>query len=98
MSTEERKHKMIQRIPDRYFEVAGTVFGLFACLSIASQVWAEWSTDKPSTLSPVFTIGFLVVFGFWTVYGVRFRRAAMWITNGVAMFTQALLLIVISIK
>ena len=89
---------MLRKIPDRYFEAAGTVFGLVACLSIASQVWAEWSTDKPSTLSITYALGFLVIFAFWTLYGVRFRRAALWITNGIAVATQTLLLIVISLK
>jgi len=89
---------MIKRIPDRYFEAAGTVFGLVACLSIASQVWAEWSTDRPSTVSTAYAVGFLAIFAFWTLYGVRFGRAALWITNGIAVATQTLLLIVISIK
>jgi len=89
---------MLRNIPDRYFEAAGTIFGLLASLSIASQVWAEWSTDKPSTLSITYALGFLVIFAFWTLYGVRFRRAALWITNGIAVATQTLLLIVISLK
>ncbi len=89
---------ILQRIPDRYFEVAGMIFGLLACLSIALQVHAECSTDTPSTMSKSYVIGFLVIFAFWAFYGVRFRRAALWITNGIAVLMQTILLIVISFK
>ena len=89
---------MLRKIPDRYFEAAGTVCGLVACAVIAMQVRAEYSTAVPSTMSTTYVVGFLAIFAFWTLYGVRFRRAALWITNGIAVATQTLLLIVISLK
>ncbi len=89
---------MLNRIPETFFEAAGTVCGLTACASIAVQVHAESISDAPSTLSPFYTTGFLVIFFFWTLYGMRFRRPALWVTNGVASIMQTLLLIVIHIK
>jgi hypothetical protein len=89
---------MLSKIPEKYFEMAGTVFGLVACISIATQVYAEYSTDTPSTLSILYASGFLVIFLFWAVYGFRFKRPALWLTNGIAVLVQTLLIIVISMK
>jgi uncharacterized membrane protein len=89
---------MLQRIPEKYFEMAGLVIGLLAPLSIASQIYAEFATDSPSTLSLVYVLNFLVVFTFWTSYGWRFKRTAVWTTNGLAASMQVVLLVVISIK
>ena len=89
---------MLERIPGKYFEAIGTLIGFLASLSIAAQVYAEHSTVEPSTVSIVYVSGFLVIFAFWTLYGLRFKRAALWITNGVAVFMQMLLLIVILLK
>jgi len=89
---------ILKRIPDKYFEVAGTGFGLLASLSIASQIYAEYSTEKPSTVSVVYVSGFLVIFAFWTLYGLRFKRAALWVTNGIALLMQLLLLLLILAK
>ena len=86
---------MLKQIPDKYFEISGTGFGLLACASIAMQVVAEFRSDAPSTISIGYALGFLAVFLFWTLYGIRFRRAALWITNGVAVVMQLLLLIAI---
>lgn len=89
---------MLQRIPEKYFEVAGTGFGLFASLSIAFQIFAEYSSPNASTLSIGYVVGFLLIFGFWILYGLRFRRAALWVTNGIALIMQTLLLLVIPAK
>jgi uncharacterized protein with PQ loop repeat len=88
---------MLNRIPDKYFEMAGTFFGLLASVSIASQIYAEYSSDATSTISPLYAAGFLIIFVFWTFYGIRFKRPALWITNGIAVITQALLLITITL-
>ncbi|MBT3192707.1 MAG: hypothetical protein HN341_09155 [Verrucomicrobia bacterium] len=89
---------MINRIPETFFEAAGTVCGLTSSAIIATQVYAEYTSDSPSTLSPIYSTGFLVIFIFWTLYGVRFRRVALWLTNGIAVVMQTLLLITISIE
>ncbi len=89
---------MLNRIPEKYYEIAGTGFGLLASVSIATQIYAEYSTDTPSTVSALYLSGFLVIFMFWTIYGLRFKRAALWLTNGIAVVMQALLLLVILLK
>ncbi len=89
---------MLNRIPDKYFEAMGTVVGFLASLSIAAQVYAEYSSETPSTVSKVYVLGFLAIFVFWTFYGLRFKRPALWITNGIAVLAQMLLLIVILCK
>ncbi len=86
---------MLGRIPDKYFETMGTAVGFLASLSIAAQVYAEYSSDTPSTVSKAYALGFLAIFVFWTIYGLRFKRPALWITNAIAVLTQMLLLIVI---
>jgi uncharacterized protein with PQ loop repeat len=85
----------MNKIPEKYFEMAGTFFGLVACMSIATQVYAEITTDAPSTLSITYTGGFLIIFIFWSIYGLRFKRPALWVTNSIAVVIQILLLIAI---
>ncbi len=85
-------------ISDKSFEIAGTAFGLLGSAAIATQVHAEYSTDQPSTVSLVYVVGFLIIFTFWTLYGVRFKRIAIWLPNGIATLIQALLLAVILLK
>jgi len=89
---------ILRAVPQKYFEIAGTVVGFVASASIASQVYAECTTDRPSTVSTLYAVGFLAIFLFWTLYGLRFGRAALWITNGVAVLMQAVLLFVILLK
>ena len=89
---------MLDKISEKHFEMAGTAFGLLACVSIATQVYAEFSTKTPSTVSFAYALGFLVIFVFWTTYGIRFKRSALWLTNGIAVVMQALLLVAILVK
>jgi uncharacterized protein with PQ loop repeat len=89
---------ILQRIPDKYFEAMGTLIGFLASLGIATQIYAERISERTSTVSPVYVMSFLVIFMFWTIYGLRFRRPALWITNGLAVLVQALLLLVILMK
>jgi uncharacterized protein with PQ loop repeat len=89
---------MLSRIPDKYFEITGLLVGLLASLSIAAQIYTECATEKPSTLSIIYVLNFLIVFTFWALYGWRFKRIAVWTTNGLAALLQIVLLIVISIK
>ena len=89
---------MLERIPGKYFEAIGTLIGFLASLSIAAQIYAEHSSHAPSTISGIYASGFLAIFLFWTLYGLRFKRPALWITNGIAVLTQTLLLMVIGLK
>jgi len=85
----------LQKIPEHYFEMAGTAFGLLASVSIATQVYAEFTSVVPSSISLPYALGFLPIFVFWTLYGLRFKRVALWLTNGIAVGMQVLLLIAI---
>jgi len=89
---------ILEKIPDKYYEVMGTIIGLFASVSIGTQVFTEYSIDTPSTMSSFYAIGFLCIFMFWTIYGIRFQRVALWLTNGAAAFMQILLLVIIFLK
>ena len=89
---------ILAKIPDRYFEVAGTVVGLSASAFIGLQVVAELRNPDPSTLSPGYVAGFLLIFLFWAVYGFRFNRMALWLTNVIAVLLQAILLAIILLK
>ncbi|MDX9868185.1 MAG: hypothetical protein RBT78_09695 [Kiritimatiellia bacterium] len=82
----------LSKVPEHVFESIGVVFGIAALLLIAVQIHAEWVNPEPTTLSPVFVTGFMVNYLFWCLYGVRFRRFAMWFVNGVAMLLQLCLL------
>lgn len=89
---------MLHKIPEVFFEAAGTICGLVACASIAAQVATELVTKTPSTESTTYAVGFLIIFIFWTLYGLRFKRPALWITNGMAVMIQSMLLVVIVTK
>jgi len=89
---------ILSRIPDKHFEVAGTVFGFLASATIAVQVYAECSTKTPSTVSTLYAAGFLIIFLFWTIYGIKFDRVALWLTNGGAVCVQTILLVAILLK
>ena len=88
----------LSRIPAPYFESAGIFFGLFASATIILQIHAETQTDAPTTLSPIFLFGWLFIFCFWGLYGIRFKRIAMWLTNAIALVAQMVLLFVVMRK
>ncbi len=75
------------------WEVAGTLAGLSCCVFIVLQIISEWRATQPSSLSMGYLGGFLGVFAFWTLYGLRFKRTAIWLTNGIAVVLQVLLII-----
>ncbi|MBD3241876.1 MAG: hypothetical protein GF331_14905 [Chitinivibrionales bacterium] len=83
------------RVPDIAFELAGMVFGGSASVFIAEQIRAELGSSQPSTLSPLYVAGFLLIYLFWTAYGVRFRRSAVWVTNAAAASLQTVLLVMV---
>ena len=87
--------KLLERSVDRLgaaqWEKAGVAMGLLACASIASQLVHELSSPAPSSLSWPFLLGFALVYAFWCLYGLRFRRPAIWLSNGIAAVLQMLL-------
>ena len=90
--------RSVDRIPDAHWERVGLAMGLLACASIASQLVHELSSRAPSSLSWPFLLGFALVYAFWLLYGLRFRRVAIWLSNGVAVVLQLLLAAVAVLK
>jgi uncharacterized protein with PQ loop repeat len=88
----------LDRIEDAHWERVGLAMGLLACASIASQLVHELSSRAPSSLSWPFLFGFALVYAFWFLYGLRFRRVAIWLSNGIAAVLQVLLAAVAVLK
>ncbi|MEI7900573.1 MAG: hypothetical protein WCK89_09975 [bacterium] len=86
------------QIPERHFETAGVCIGVVGPVLITVQLHAEWVSKTPSSLSPGYLVGFLLIYFFWFLYGLRFRRIAVWLWNLVGVFLQALLLCVTLLK
>lgn len=81
-----------------FFETAGLIVGLGANLVIAIQVWKEYKSQQPSSLSYGYVIGWWFIFVFWFFYGVRFDAMAITISNGLATLIQTVLLLVVMKK
>ena len=69
----------MQRDSEAWWEHAGTLISGVAWVSVSAQFCVEWRSKGPSSLSPVNVFGFLLVFLFWTLYGLRFRRRAIFL-------------------
>ena len=82
-------------IPVSAFEAMGIVAGLSACFVVSVQVRKEYISKSPSSLSKVFLFGWLLIYMFWGLYGIRFEAVALWLTNGIAFILQILLCIVV---
>lgn len=89
---------VIDKIPERFFEWAGLSVGIIGPILILSQIRAELTNPVPSTLSPLYLTGFLIVYFFWFLYGVRFRRVAVWMGNLLGTILQVLLLVIVLLK
>ena len=85
---------MKRRVSDIVFETLGVFFGTSASIYIVFQIITEWNAEK-SSLSLPFLFGFLSIYLFWTVYGIKFKRIAMIITNGLVSILQILLIIAV---
>jgi len=89
---------LLERIPAPAFEAAGLAMVAVGLVAITAQLRHEWIVPGPSGLSLLHTGGFLATFLFWVVYGLRFRRPAVWAGNGAAVLLQATLLITVIAK
>jgi len=85
----------LEFVPVAAFEIMGIVAGLSACFVVSAQVWKEYKSDQPSSLSNIFLFGWLLIYMFWGLYGIRFEAVALWLTNGIALILQILLCIVV---
>ncbi len=80
-------------IPSNTFETIGTIVGFVACATIAVQLLKEYRCKQPSTLALIYVAGWLCIFFFWMLYGIRFRAVALWLPNCFATILQLLLLL-----
>ncbi len=88
----------LSKIPESTFEATGVCVGFVGPVLITLQLHAEWMNKSPSSLSPGYLAGFLLVYFFWFLYGLRFHRYAVWIGNLIGVILQICLLIVVLLK
>jgi uncharacterized protein with PQ loop repeat len=88
----------LRALSDRAWDNLGVLVGVLACASIGSQVFHEWRTTAPSSVSIWFVAGFLFVYLFWFLYGVRFGRRGIWLPNAVAAVLQVLFAVTVLAK
>jgi hypothetical protein len=92
---EKGKQMILSKISERLFEVAGVCIGFIGPVLISLQIRAEWQSQTPSSLSPAYLGGFLLVYFFWFLYGVRFNRVAVWFGNFLGVVLQTILLVLV---
>ena len=88
----------LRALSDTTWDNLGVLVGVLACGTIGYQVWHEWRTPVPSSVSVWFVLGFLFVYAFWFLYGVRFGRRGIWLPNAVAAVLQVLFAATILMK
>ncbi|MDA3923119.1 MAG: hypothetical protein PF904_00275 [Kiritimatiellae bacterium] len=82
----------LRDIPEKYFEWAGIGIGFVGPVIITLQIRAELASTTPSTLSFGYLSGYLVIFFFWFLYGLRFGRIAVWFGNALGIILQTILI------
>ncbi|WP_062058769.1 hypothetical protein [Aquimarina longa] len=85
----------LQSIPKSVFEILGLLFGLFVCVITAIQIFKEYKSNNQSSLSLGYVIGWVFVYLFWAVYGIRVEAIALSITNSIALVLQIGLCIIV---
>ncbi|MCF6441680.1 hypothetical protein L1077_19780 [Pseudoalteromonas luteoviolacea] len=80
---------------ERHWDMAGVLFGGIGAFALLGQLLNELNRQGDSTLSMSFLLGYVVVFMFWLLYGLRFKRPAIVITNTICLILQASLLLVV---
>lgn len=85
----------LARIPAAWFELLGTLAAGLAWVAITAQIVHELSRAGPSSLAMLNLFGFLLNFSFWTLYGLRFARPAVWIGNIVGVILQMALIVIV---
>ncbi len=85
----------LEFVPVGIFEMFGIFAGLSACFVVAIQVRKEYLSKLPSSLSTTFLFGWVFIYSFWGLYGIRFDALALWLTNGIALILQLALCVVV---
>ena len=88
----------LRALSDKAWDNSGVLVGVLACGTIGYQVIHEWRTTAPSSVSIWFVAGFLFVYVFWFLYGVRFGRRGIWLPNAVAAVLQVLFAVAVLAK
>jgi uncharacterized protein with PQ loop repeat len=88
----------LRALSDTAWENLGVFFGCVACVTIGHQILHEWRATTPSSVSIGFVAGFLVIYVFWFLYGLRFGRRGIWLPNAVAVILQVVFAVVILTK
>ena len=78
---------------DTYWDFAGVFFGGIGFIALFGQLLSELERQGPTNLSFTFLIGYVLVFGFWLMYGLRFQRMAIIVTNVLCLLLQILILL-----
>ena len=81
-----------------WWEVLGTTAGFGSCLAIIVQLVEVLRTGSTGGISVLSLWLFLGVFAFWTAYGWRFARQAIWLTNGAAGLLQIALVVAVATR
>ncbi len=79
---------------EKLWEIGGTIIGISTSIAILFQIFRVFQVGSSSSLSLAYLSIFIIIYGFWTAYGFRFRRIAVWITNIIALCLQVVLLAV----
>ncbi len=85
----------LQSIPESIFEIIGFSIGFFVCIITAIQIIKEYKSKQSSSLSPGYVMGWLFVYSFWALYGLRFEAIALWTTNSLALLLQIGLCVIV---
>lgn len=88
-------HPALAGISEKAWDNLGVLFGFLACSAIARQVLHEWRIPEPSSVSLWFVVGFLFVYLFWFLYGLRFARRGIWLPNAIAATLQVVFLLIV---
>ena len=88
----------LSTLPAHWFERTGLFMSVLGCAAIGAQVTREWTDGHASTLSWTFLLSSLTLYVFWTLYGLRFSRPAIWIGNVVAAALQVSLMAIVALK
>ena len=87
--------ELLKSIPESVFEILGLAIGFFVCFITAVQMFKEFKSNQASSLSLSYVFGWVFVYFFWTFYGLRLETIALSITNGLALFLQIGLCLVV---
>jgi hypothetical protein len=87
--------RLLAGISDRAWDNLGVLFGFIACSAIARQIVHEWTIPERSSVSLLFIAGFLPVYAFWFLYGLRFARRGIWLPNAIVAGLQIVLMLIV---